>query len=145
MTNNLPTHWRKTSKSSVTSPQYQLVSSNSRELAKAIPLEERLRRYDEARKAWGGRLAEGYLINLEIVQYDNQDYCARFRCKVKIDRGTEYEFKNFSYYIRKDQIKLKHFLKHLPKGAFLEIEFKQPSNPKFALEAKKVMDRSKRK
>lgn len=145
MTNNLPTHWRKPSTTSVTSPQYQLVSSNSRELAKAIPLEERLRRYDEARKAWGGHLAEGYLIELTVVQYDNQDYCARFRCKVKIDRGTEYEFKNFSYYIRKDQIKLKHFLEHLPKGAFLEIEFKQPSNPKFALEAKKVMDRSKRK
>lgn len=145
MTNNLPTNWRKPSTASVTSPQYQMVSSNSRELAKAIPLEERLRRYDEARKAWGGHLAEGYLISLDIVQYDNQDYCARFRCKVKIDRGTEYEFKNFSYYIRKDQIKLKHFLEHLPKGAFLEIEFKQPSNPKFALEAKKVMDRSKRK
>lgn len=144
MTNNLPTHWRKPSTTSVTSPQYQLVSSNSRELAKAIPLEERLRRYDEARKAWGGHLAEGYLISLDVVQYDNQDYCARFRCKVKIDRGTEYEFKNFSYYIRKDQIKLKHFLEHLPKGAFLEIEFKQPSNPKFALKAKKVMDRSKR-
>lgn len=145
MTNNLPTQWHKPSTTSVTSPQYQLVSSNSRELVKAIPLEERLRRYDEARKAWGGHLAEGYLISMDIVQYDNQDYCARFRCKVKIDRGTEYEFKNFSYYIRKDQIKLKHFLEHLPKGAFLEIEFKQPSNPKFALEAKKVMDRSKRK
>ena len=145
MTNNLPTHWRKPSTASVTSPQYQLVSSNSRELVKAIPLEERLRQYDEARKAWGGHLAEGYLVELKIVQYDNQDYCARFRCKVKIDRGTEYEFKNFSYYIRKDQIKLKHFLEHLPKGAFLEIEFKQPSNPKFALEAKKVMDRSKQK
>lgn len=143
--NNLPTIYQKPSKSSVTSPQHQLVSSNSRELAKVIPLEERLRQYDQARKAWGGHLAEGYLISLEVVQYDNQDYCARFRCKVKIDRGTEYEFKNFSYYIRKDQIKLKHFLEHLPKGAFLEIEFKQPSNPKFALEAKKVMDRSKRK
>lgn len=145
MTNNLPTHWHKPSTTSVTSPHYQMVSSNSRELVKAIPLEERLRRYDEARKAWGGHLAEGYLISMDVVQYDNQDYCARFRCKVKIDRGTEYEFKNFSYYIRKDQIKLKHFLEHLPKGAFLEIEFKQPSNPKFALEAKKVMDRSKRK
>ena len=145
MTNNLPTNWRKPSTTSVTSPNYQLASSNSRELAKAVPLEERLRRYDEARKAWGGHLAEGYLISMNIVQYDNQDYCARFRCKVKIDRGTEYEFKNFSYYIRKDQIKLKHFLEHLPKGAFLEIEFKQPSNPKFALEAKKVMDRIKRK
>lgn len=145
MTNNLPTNWRNTSKTSVTSPQYQLVSSNRRELAKTVPLEERLRQYDEARKAWGGHLAEGYLISMDVVQYDNQDYCARFRCKVKIDRGTEYEFKNFSYYIRKDQIKLKHFLEHLPKGAFLEIEFKQPSNPKFALEAKKVMDRSKRK
>lgn len=145
MTNHLPTNYRKPSNHSVTSPQYQLVSSNSRELAKAIPLEERLRRYDEARQAWGGHLAEGYLVNLEIVQYDNQDYCARFRCKVKIDRSTEYEFKNFSYYIRKEQVKLKHFLEHLPKGAFLEIEFKQPTNPKFALEAKKVMDRSKRK